>query len=149
MPVDVTVTTEIARPRAAVAAWCCDPDNDTAWYVNIKEVTWLSDKPARVGTKVARVAYFLGKRIAYTYVVEELEPGERLVMSAIDSPFPMTTTYTWEDAGDGATRMFLRNQGEPTGFFGMLTGPLMAMQMRSATTKDLARLKQLLESQDA
>ena len=145
MPVDVTVTNEIDRPRDDVAAYCCDPDNDTSWYVNIKEVNWLSDKPARVGTKVARVAQFMGKRIAYTYVIEELVPGERLVMSAIDSPFPMTTTYTWEECGDGATRMFLRNEGDPKGFFGKLTAPLMAMQMRSATTKDLARLKSILE----
>ncbi len=146
MPVDVTVTTEIARPRAEVAAYCCDPDNDTSWYVNIKEVRWLSDKPAVVGTKVARAAEFLGKRIEYTYVIEELVPGERIVMSAVDSPFPMRTTYTWEDAGEGRTRMFLRNEGEPTGFFGRLTGPLMSMQMRSATTKDLAKLKALLET---
>lgn len=145
MPVDVTVTTEIARPRSDVSAYCSDPDNDTSWYVNIKEVNWLSEKPAVVGTKVARVAFFMGKRIAYTYVVEQMVPGEKLVMSAVDSPFPMTTTYTWEDAGEGKTRMFLRNEGEPSGFFGKLSAPLMSMQMKSATTKDLARLKGILE----
>ncbi len=144
MPVDVSVTTEIARPRAEVAALCCDPDQDTSWYVNIKEVTWLSDKPARVGTQVARVAEFMGKRIAYTYVIDELVSGERLVMRAVDSPFPMKTTYTWEDC-EGGTRMVLRNEGSPEGFFGSLMAPLMAMQMRSATTKDLAKLKRLLE----
>jgi len=145
MSVDVTVSTQIARTPADVSAYCCDPDNDTSWYVNIKEVNWLSEKPARVGTKVARVAHFMGKKIAYTYVVEEMVAGEKLVMSALDSPFPMTTTYTWEDAGDGTTRMVLRNQGDPGGFFGKLTAPLMSMQMKSATTKDLARLKQILE----
>jgi len=144
MPVDVTVTNVIQRPRAEVAAYCCDPDNDTSWYVNIKEVNWLSEKPAVVGSKVARVAQFMGKSIAYTYLVQELVPGERLVMTAIDSPFPMTTTYTWADE-DGGTRMHLRNEGEPSGFFGKLAVPLMAMQMKSATTKDLARLKAILE----
>lgn len=146
MPVDVTVTTEIARPRADVSAYCCDPDYDTTWYVNIKEVNWLTERPAEVGTKVARVAQFLGKRIAYTYLIEELVPGERIVMTAIDSPFPMRTTYTWEDAPNGMTRMFLRNEGDPSGFFGRLAAPLMAMQMRSATTKDLALLKKILEA---
>ncbi len=144
MAVDVTVTTEIARPRHEVAAFCSDPDKDTSWYVNITEVTWLTEKPARVGTRVARVAQFMGKRIAYTYEVRELVEGERLVMEATDSPFPMRTTYTWEDC-EGGCRMFLRNEGSPEGFFGSLMAPLMAMQMRSATTKDLAKLKGLLE----
>lgn len=147
MSVDVTVTTDIARPRAEVSAFCCDPDKDTSWYVNIKEVTWLTDKPARVGTQVARVAQFMGKRIAYTYEVLELVEGERLVMAAVDSPFPMKTTYTWEDAPGGGTRMFLRNEGSPEGFFGGLMAPLMATHMKSATTKDLAKLKELLEAQ--
>jgi hypothetical protein len=145
MSVDVTVSAVIACPRDRLAAYCCDPDNDLSWYDNIKEVTWITDKPAQVGTKVARVAQFMGKRIAYTYLVEELVPGERLVMRAVDSPFPMTTTYTWRDV-DGGTHMDLRNQGEPTGFFGKLTAGLMARQMRSATTKDLAKLKGLMEA---
>ena len=144
MSVDVTVETVIARPRAEVAVYCCDPDNDTTWYVNIREVRWLTEPPVRVGTRVARVARFLGKRIEYTYEVLELEEGQRLVMRADDSPFPMQTTYTWEDA-DGGTRMRLRNEGEPTVFFGRMTAPLMARQMRAATTKDLARLKGILE----
>lgn len=144
MTIDVTVSITIDRPRDAVAAYASDPDNDTSWYVNIKEVTWLTERPAQVGTRVARVAHFLGRKLAYTYVVDELVPGERLVMRAEEGPFPMVTTYTWEDAPGGGTVMHLNNSGGPGGFFGMAS-PLLARQVRGATTKDLAALKAVLE----
>jgi hypothetical protein len=144
MPVDVLTETVIARPRAEVAAFAADPDNATAWYVNIKAVEWRTPPPLEVGSQIAFVAEFLGRRIEYTYEVREHLPGERFVMSTADGPFPMETTYTWEDAGDGATRMTLRNRGEPSGF-SKVGAPLAARAMRRANTKDLRDLKALLE----
>ena len=91
------------------------------------------------------VAHFLGRRLAYTYEVVELEPDRRLVMRTADGPFPMETTYTWEATNDGSTRMTLRNRGNPAGF-SRFAAPVMKRAMRRATTNDLARLKTLLES---
>ena len=56
----------------------------------------------------------------------------------------METTYTWESAGHGATRMTLRNHGSPAGF-SRLFAPFMATAMRRANRKDLAALRALLE----
>jgi hypothetical protein len=56
----------------------------------------------------------------------------------------METTYTWESAGAGSTRMTLRNRGQPQGFSRLLA-PFMARAVGRATRKDLARLKALLE----
>ena len=58
-------------------------------------------------------ARFLRRRLVYTYEVREYAPGERLVMSTDEGPFPMETTYTWADAPSGGTRMTLRNRGGP------------------------------------
>ena len=125
MPVDVRTQLEIARPRAEVAAFATDPDNATAWYENIKGVVWQSPRPLAVGTRLEFVAQFLGRRLTYTYEVAELVPGERFVMRTAQGPFPMETTYSWEDAGEGATRMTLRNRGEPAGF-ARLSAPMVA-----------------------
>jgi uncharacterized protein YndB with AHSA1/START domain len=144
MPVDVLTSVEIDRPREEVAAFAGDPGNATSWYVNIKSVEWETQPPVAVGSRMAFVAQFLGRRLAYTYEVLELVPGERLVMSTAQGPFPMTTTYTWEDTAAGGTRMTLRNAGEPSGFSRM-GAPMMARAMRRANQKDLARLKALLE----
>jgi uncharacterized protein YndB with AHSA1/START domain len=144
MPVDVQVETVIDRPVADVAAYAGDPTHAPEWYVNIREVTWQTQPPVAVGSRMDFVARFLGRRLAYTYEVVELVPGERLVMRTADGPFPMETTYTWEPAGEGATRMTLRNRGNPSGFAGV-AAPMMERSMRRATTKDLARLKDILE----
>src|SRR5262245_26176960 len=126
--VDVVTEVEIARPRAEVAAYAADPNNATSWYENIERAEWRSEPPLRAGSRVAFVARFLGRTLAYTYEIRELVPGERLVMSTAEGPFPMETTYTWEDAAEG-TRMTLRNRGEPRGF-AKVGAPVMAAAMR-------------------
>lgn len=147
MPVDVQSEIEIARPRAEVAAYACDPDNATAWYQNIKAVEWKTPKPLTIGSRIAFVAEFLGRRLIYTYEVKELVVGERFVMSTAEGPFPMQTTYTWQDSGSGNTRntlMTLQNRGEPAGF-AKVAAPVMATAMRRANRKDLRQLKEILE----
>jgi uncharacterized membrane protein len=144
MAVDVLTEIVIDRPRNEVAGYAGDPSNAPAWYANIKGVEWKTEPPLRVGSRLAFVAHFLGRRLAYTYEIVEFVPAARLVMRTAEGPFPMETTYAFESVSANSTKMTLRNRGEPSGF-SRLVAPLMASAMRRANRKDLARLKSLLE----
>lgn len=148
MAVDVTTEVVINLAREQVADYAADPSNAPEWYENIESIDWKTSPPVGVGSKMDFVAHFLGRRLTYTYEVVELVPGERLVMRTAQGPFPMETTYTWETTGDGATRMTLRNRGEPSGF-SRVGAPLMAAAVRRETTKNLKCLKLLLERENA
>jgi len=140
---DVVTDIVIDRPLEIVAAYASNPDNVPDWYTNITSVKWQTERPVRVGSRIAFVAHFLGRTLAYTYEVTELD-ARHLVMRTAQGPFPMETTYTWQFAGEGKTRMTLRNRGEPAGF-SKWVAPFMAMAVRRANQKDLALLKQRLE----
>jgi len=145
--VDVMTEIEIARPREEVAAYASDPDNAPRWYRNIEAVQWETPPPLAIGSRIAFVARFLGRRLSYTYEVRELVAAERLVMSTAEGPFAMETTYTWADTPDGGTLMTLGNRGEPAGFT-RLGGPMMAMAMRRANWNDLRQIKRILEAEN-
>jgi uncharacterized membrane protein len=145
MKVDVSSDIVIQRPRGEVANYASNPDNAPTWYANIKSVEWKTPPPVGIGSRIAFVAHFLGRRMAYTYEVVELVPSERFVMRTAEGPFPMETTYTWESTPGGGTRMTLRNRGTPTGF-STLVAPFISRAVRNANRKDLAALKKLLEA---
>ena len=147
MPVDVETGIEIARPREEVAAYACDPDNATAWYENIEAVAWETPPPLAVGSRVAFVASFLGRRLAYTYEIVELVPGERLVMRTAEGPVP--------DGDDlhvrgRARRRHADDAAQPrrASGFAKVGAPVMAAAMRRANRKDLAALRAVLEGRE-
>ena len=144
MIVDVNNSIEIGRPVAEVAAYAMEPDNALLWYQNIKSIEWRTPRPLAVGTELDFVAQFLGRRLAYTYRVVELVPGERLVMRTAQGPFPMETEYRFEAIGQDRSRMHLRNHGEPAGFASIIA-PVMVGAMNKANRKDLAAIKAILE----
>lgn len=142
--VDVTTEITINAPVAMVSGYAANPINAPEWYINIHSAEWIGAASMAVGSRAAFKAKFLGKQLAYVYEIAEYEPGSKLVMRTADGPFPMETTYIWQDAGEGMTRMTLRNTGMPKGF-SRVFAPIMEMAMRKANMNDLRLLKKILE----
>jgi hypothetical protein len=142
---DVEVATTIARAPGDVAAYAMDPANDRSWITALTEVNVLTPGPIGNGTRVERIAQFLGKRIEYVNEIVDYAPPERLVMQSVKAPFPMTVRYTFAPAPGGGTTVRIRTTGEASGFY-RLAGGLLERQVRKGVTADLARLKQVLET---
>lgn len=145
MAVSVSTKIEIERPISVVAGFAENPDNAPLWYKNIESVEWVGPAVVQIGAQVKFVAHFLGKRLAYTYEIVEHVPGSKMKMRTAEGPFPMETTYVWEEVKDDGTRMTLINEGNPQGF-AKLSAPFMSGAMRRANEKDLLSIKRILES---
>lgn len=143
MGIDIEVEVTVGRRRGEVAAFMFDPRNDALWTTGIVACRPLTDGPLRAGSRVERTAKFLGRTFAYTYDVVDAEP-ERFVEMRVEKPFPMQIRYELEDA-PGGTVARIRARGEAGGFF-RVAGPLLAPMVKRNIGKDLALLKQQLES---
>ena len=147
MAVDVTTTGTIRRPREEVAAYLRDPANDTEWIGGLRSARLLTPAPVAVGSRVERVASFLGRRVHYVNEITELT-GDRLIMRSVRSPFPMRVTYGHRPATDGATEVSLRVEGD-AGRFYVLVAPLLGVAVRRSIARDLGNLKRVLEGRPA
>lgn len=147
MAIDVTAATDIARPPEEVAAFAMEAENDTRWIGGISSARRLTPGPTVVGTRVERVASFMGRRIDYVMEVAELDPGRKVVLRSIKSPFPMKVTYSFEPNG-GGTRASVRVEGEAEGFY-KLAGGLMGPSVRKNLNGDVRRLKEIMEADRA
>ena len=144
MPLDVTAQMPIAAEPARVADYAMDPVNDQIWIGGISEAELLGPPPVEKGSRVRRIAWFLGKRIEYVLEVTELEPGQRMLMRSVKSPFPMAVTYRFEGAPEG-TQASIRVEGDPGRMY-RIGGGLMRFAVRRNITKDLIRLKRIVEA---
>lgn len=144
MSIDVTATTRIRRPLCEVFAYVTNPANEPEWISGISESVPETPGSIAKGSKVRRVANFMGGHIEYTPEVVEFEPDHRLRM-VTDKPFPMTIDYAFSER-DGATVFEQRLRGGPAGFGGVLS-PLMALMVRRRISSDMRRLAAILECQ--
>jgi uncharacterized membrane protein len=142
MSIDVTAQVHVSRPREEVAAYMTDPTNEPEWIGGLRETTLLGDSPVAVGSRVARVASFLGRKVEYVNEITRLEPGRLLDMRSVKAPFPMQITYSFQDH-DGGT--LVRNRVQGGSRLISLGSPLFGPIIRRNIRKDLERLREVLE----
>jgi uncharacterized membrane protein len=142
--IDTTAVITVGRPRQEVAAYLTDPGNDPRWIGGLRSARLVTAPPVGVGSRVERVARFLGRRVEYVNEITELS-GTRLAMRSVRSPFPMRVTYGFEDAGGaGGTEVSVRVQGDASRMY-RLADPLLAALVRRSVQRDLRTLKRVLE----
>jgi uncharacterized membrane protein len=142
MSIDVTAEVVVSRPRERVAAYMTDPANDPEWIGGLREARLLGEGPLAEGSRVARAASFMGRKVEYVNEITRLEPGRTLDMRSVKAPFPMHITYTFEDR-DGGT--LVRNHVRGGGGLFSLGSPLFAPMVRRNVQRDLERMRDVLE----
>ena len=147
MGIDVKAQVVIRRSRDHVARYAMDPANDPVWISGITEARMLTEPPLTEGTRVERVATFMGKRIEYVLEVIDHDAKALLGMRSVKGPFPMKVTYELEEMED-RTLAKIRVQGEAGGFY-KLAGPVMSRAVKQNITNDLKTLRDLMESEAA
>ena len=136
MGVDITARVHVDREPAAVAAYMTDPANDPEWIGGLREAELLGAGPVAVGSRVRRVASFLGRRIEYVNEIVALDDAT-LDMRSVKAPFPMHITYRFEPARGGGTDVSNHVRGGGLRVFGPL--------VRRNVQRDLERLRDALE----
>jgi uncharacterized membrane protein len=144
----------INRPCDEVFAYLETRSNDPSWMVSVLESEWLdsatADSAARIGVgrRGRMVMKIQGRRNEFIDEVTEYEPGQRIAHRTVEGPFPLNTACICEpeEAGCRATVV-----GEADrlvgGVFGRLVEPFVAFGIRRSFKADLARLKEILETE--
>jgi hypothetical protein len=102
-----------------------------------REAELLGGSPVAVGSRVRRVASFLGRRVEYVNEILALDAAQ-LDMRSVEAPFPMRITYRFEPAADDGTDVTNHVRGG---------GPrLLAPLVRRNVQRDLERLRDVLEA---
>lgn len=136
---------DIMQPPEAVFAYITNFENNPNWQNGMKSCKFTSEGSVGVGTTYEQVASFLGKTIVTNFEVIEYEPNRMVRFASRASTFPLRILRSVEPI-DGGTHVHAVIEGEPSGFFFKLLGPLLDRMVTNTINKDYAKLKRVLES---
>ena len=116
------------------------------WQPNLRSASQSPPGEVRVGTKKIYVSEFLGRTLKNVYVVQELDPGRRVVQSTDrGSSADVTSEVTWEPVEDG-TRVTIKVEARPAGLMKLVPTSILEAATISELEASLARLRERLEA---
>jgi uncharacterized membrane protein len=134
----------IQRPVEEVFAFLTDHRNDIRWQDGLLEVRLTPDGPVGVGTHVAEVRKFLGRRIESTGVITEFVPNVKSARKTVAGPMDVSGYMAFEPVGEG-TKVTQHMEMHTRGFMA-LADALVGGSLRRALAAGLGDVKALLES---
>jgi hypothetical protein len=141
---DLEVRTHIHRAAADIYAFMSEFSNDAKWQADLVHSEKTSEGPIGVGTTGLYVQKFLGQEMKNEAVVTIYEPPKRFGAKTTSGPVKFEYIITFVEAG-GGTDLTMNMKAEAGGFFKLAEG-LVKKEAEKVLNRDLAKLKQLLES---
>ena len=133
----------INKPVEEVFAYTTNAENNAKWQEGVIESRVSNQTPDMVGTIITDVRQLFGKKLESEVEVVTYEPNKKVVMKIIKGPVKMELNQIYE-AANGGTKLTLKMEGEPGGFFKLVGGAL-EKQMTEQNEQNFQKLKQILE----
>ncbi len=136
----------IMRPIEEAFAFLADLENDIKWHRAFIEVRNMSGGSLGVGARFLVFEGLLGRRMGpgVEYEVTEYEPNRIAAWKTVSGPLQIKFWRTFERI-DGGTRLAVRYEAEPSGFF-KLVWPLITTMVKRMQGGDMRNLKALMET---
>lgn len=137
---------EIDRSPADVFPYLVGSDERMGWMSALKESRQVTEGDPGLGTRFHDVFEQAGQRVEIDAEVTEWQPSERLVLRLGARMFEATGLQELEDLG-GRTRLTTTIDTEYTSTMVRLMAGAITRHAQTQLEQDLARLKQLLETE--
>lgn len=133
----------IRRPRAEVFAFVANPGNYALWQPYVKEAKITSKGGFRLDATYQYTFQAAGSIIETQGKITEYALNNRYAFQSTDGPFPITGSFSFEDA-DGFTEVTASGEADPGGYFSMAKG-ILSLLLGRELNLSLRTLKEILE----
>jgi uncharacterized protein YndB with AHSA1/START domain len=138
----------IAAPTAAVFPWLADSEMRCRWMGALVESEALTNGPPREGSRYRDVFEDHGRRLELEAELVEVDEPHTIVVQLVSDLFEARISQRLE-AADGGTRLTAVIETTYLKLAARLLASVVTRHAQSQLEHDLARLKELVESEPA